>query len=169
MASHSFTDSFWLYYGKLFSPKPSFNVIDGEVCHNDILKCFEYSGDSRKYAHAKEDIQAYKGIKAEEYGGYYVTKIIIPKGARVHLGRFYQKNATNIGDATRNTQCRSEEAKIVDSQGKTVTLKPMEFHDQETIRWTDCKGHEHNNDDVTYEAGLRFSLRMGDVNPGTKF
>lgn len=118
---------------------------------------------------APEDIQGYKGVRAEEYGGYYVTKIIIPKGALVHLGRFYQKNAENIGDATRNTQCRADEAKIIDGRGKTVTLKPMEFHNQETIRWTDCKGLEHNDDDVTYEAGLRFSLRMSDVNPGTKF
>lgn len=185
----SLKETFWSYYSGFFSTKSSAKLIDGEECHNDILKCFEYSGDSKKYARAKEDIEVYKATRVfedNEKKGHCVTTLIIPKGARVHLGNNYQKYTMpqEVDKYLQPVKCRAEEVRVVKTDSisqpnksysfyllwngkemvRTVykngeTVKPNRFYDQETIM--ECSEYDGCADisDVTCASGIHFFLR----------
>ena len=176
-------ETFRSYYNKFFPSPPPKGSIDGEVCDQDILKCFEYDKQSRKYARAKEDITVYKATRDHEQGddkSYSVTSLTIPKGTRVHLGKNHQKNETNLRDLER-AKCRAEKVQVVKADihegrrdttwsyhsvwnGETrtrtpyrngETVKPSHFYDRETIMYCD-EDNCYEEDDVTCEGGIHF-------------
>ena len=181
----SFKETFNSCYNWFFATKP----IDGEVCHRDILKCFEYSGWSKKYARAKEDILVHKATRVNDSNLLFdrthsITSLIIPKGTRVHLGLNYHRHGTpyDFNDLD-YMKCRAEEARVVqaDVEGKRTTtysiyseersiaytngqvVKPSEFFDQEF--YAKCYESEQTDQacdreyDVTCKGGIHFFLR----------
>lgn len=179
---------FWEVYDQVFPYKIPKGVIDGEVCHNDILECFEYAENSNKYARAKEDLLVYKATlnhedEKDDDKSYSITSLTIPKGTRVHLGPDYQRDGSHFGNVNRS-KCRAAEVRVVnaDIRGwrditwswytirngmKRVrtpyksgeTVKPREFYDRETQETCDADNNCATFSDVTCAGGIHFFLR----------
>ena len=177
----SLKETFNSYYDRFFATKP----IDGEVCHRDILKCFEYSGESKKYARAKKDILVHKATRVSPFDrNYSITSLTIPKGTRVHLGSNYHRDGTpSDSNNLDHMKCRAEEARVVkaDINSERTTscsiypdamkvdytngqvVKPSEFFDQEF--YMRCYENEDTDyscvkdPDVTCKGGIHFFLR----------
>ena len=183
MAYNTVTNAFWGFYGRFFSTK-----LNGEVCDKDILRCFEYEKESKKYARAKEDIQVYKSTidhDDDNKKGYSVTTLTIPKGTRVHLGNNYQKEAPTqeVDRYLHAVKCRAEEARVdkADIRGeRKITysryttwngqklartayksgepVKPSSFYDKE--KGVECDEWDCAEIyDMTCQGGIHFFLR----------
>lgn len=180
--------TFWQVYDKIFPYKIPDGVIDGAVCDQDILKCFEYAKNSNKYARAKADLLVYKATLNHEDDrsndkSYSITSLTVPKGTRVHLGPNYQRESSHHEDIDRS-KCRAEEARVVKADirgrrnitwswytmwngGRRVrmpykngeTVKPSNFYDRETAETCDEDNYCYMMNDVTCAGGIHFFLR----------